>query len=152
MRADKSKYIYKINPSDYQEILKNKITENHKIDHRDTISQINNDNDSTEQFMNSKNKSKTTFIQFDIIEFYPSITKKIQLIVLTMQKKCWNNRWTMPNTLAWRKTILRNNESTWVKTDFNNFDVSMGRYDSAQILLYIDLQPCQAVKIGNAPV
>ena len=35
-----------------------------------------NSNDTIEWFRNIKNKSKTTFIQFDIIEFYPSITKK----------------------------------------------------------------------------
>ena len=43
MRADKSKNMYKINPSNYQEILRNKITDTYKIDHNDTISQINDD-------------------------------------------------------------------------------------------------------------
>ena len=42
MRADKSKNMYKINPSKYQEILRNKITDNYKIDYKDTICQINN--------------------------------------------------------------------------------------------------------------
>ena len=35
--------------------------------------------------------------------------------------------------LACRKTLLKNNESTWVKTGLDNFDVPMGGYDSAQI-------------------
>ena len=43
VRADKSKNIYKIKPSKYQEILKNKITDNYKIDYNDTIDQINKD-------------------------------------------------------------------------------------------------------------
>ena len=43
MGADESKNMYKINPSKYQEILRNKITDNYKIDYKDTISQINND-------------------------------------------------------------------------------------------------------------
>ena len=35
--------------------------------------------------------------------------------------------------LACRKTILKNNECTWVKTSLDNFDVPMDGYDSAQI-------------------
>ena len=43
MRADKSKNMYKIEPSKYQEILNNKITDNYKIDNDNTIDQINKD-------------------------------------------------------------------------------------------------------------
>ena len=35
-----------------------------------------NSNDTVEWFINIKNKSKATFIQFDIIDFNPSISKK----------------------------------------------------------------------------
>ena len=35
--------MYKIKPSKYQEILKNKITDNYKIDYKNTIDQINKD-------------------------------------------------------------------------------------------------------------
>ena len=43
MRSDKSKNIYKIKPSKYQEILKSKITNNYKIDYNNTIEQIDKD-------------------------------------------------------------------------------------------------------------
>ncbi len=43
VRSDKSKNIYKIEPSKYQEILKSKITNNYKIDHNNTIEQIDKD-------------------------------------------------------------------------------------------------------------
>ena len=43
MRADEFKNIYKINSSNYHKILKNKITDIYKVDHNDTISQINDD-------------------------------------------------------------------------------------------------------------
>ena len=43
VRANKSKNMYKIKPSKYQEILKNKITDNYKIDYNNTIDQINKD-------------------------------------------------------------------------------------------------------------
>ena len=35
--------------------------------------------------------------------------------------------------LACRKTVLKNNDSTWVKNGLDNFDVPMGGYDSSQI-------------------
>ena len=43
VRADKSKNMYKMKPSKYQEILKNKITDNYEIDYNNTIDQINKD-------------------------------------------------------------------------------------------------------------
>ena len=43
LRADKSKNMYKIKPSKYQGIRKNKITDNNKIDYNNTIDQINKD-------------------------------------------------------------------------------------------------------------
>ena len=39
----KSKNMYKIKPSKYHEILRNKITDNYKIEYNDTIDQINDD-------------------------------------------------------------------------------------------------------------
>ena len=35
--------------------------------------------------------------------------------------------------LACRKTVIKNNDPTWIKTGLDNFDVLMGGYDSAQI-------------------
>ena len=43
MKADKSRNIYKINPSNYRKVLKNKITDTYKIDYNDPISYINDD-------------------------------------------------------------------------------------------------------------
>ena len=38
-----------------------------------------------------------------------------------------------------RKTTLKNNESTWLKTGVDNFDVPIGGYDSAQKADLVDL-------------
>ena len=35
--------------------------------------------------------------------------------------------------LACRKTVIKNNDSSWVKKGLENFDVPMGGYDSSQI-------------------
>ena len=51
-----------------------------------------------EWFRNIKNKNKNTFIQFDIIDFYPYISRKILIDSINYEKKlCRNNRWTIPN-------------------------------------------------------
>ena len=41
--------------------------------------------------------------------------------------------------LACRKTVLKNNDSTWIKAGLDNFDVPLGAYDSAQIADLVDL-------------
>ena len=57
--------------------------------------------------------------------------------------------------LTCRKTIFKNNESTWVKTGLDNFDVPMGGYDSAQIanleglyVVYIISRVVDPIKLG----
>ena len=48
-----------------------------------------NSNDTIEWFKKIKNKNKATFTQFDIIDFYPSITKNtlIDSIIYARKKK-----------------------------------------------------------------
>ena len=42
-RSDKSNNIYQVSPHEYERILNDKITESYKLDHSDTITQINRD-------------------------------------------------------------------------------------------------------------
>ena len=74
-----------------------------------------------------KNKSKATFIQFDIIDFYPSITKNILIDSINYARKyidITNEQYEI--ILACRKIVIKNNESTWVKSGLDNFDVPVG--------------------------
>ena len=69
-----------------------------------------NSNDTFEWFRKIKNKSKAIFMQFDIIDYYPYITKK-----------------TLIDSINYaRKTVLKNNRPTWIKRGSDNFDVPMG--------------------------
>ena len=43
--------------------------------------------DTIDWFKNIKNKKRSTFIQFDIIEFYPSITRELYLKSLNHTRK-----------------------------------------------------------------
>ena len=100
----------------------NKFTEQNFIIKIQKITHINlwkNSNDTIEWF---RNKSKTTFIQFDMIEFYPSMTKIVIIDSSIYAKKyveITDEQYQI--ILACRKTILKNNESTWVKTVLDNF-------------------------------
>ena len=99
-----------------------------------------NSTDTTEWFRNIKNKSKATFIQFDMIDFYPSISKKVSIDSSNSAKnyvEITTERYQI--ILACRKTVLENNDSTWIKTSLDNFDVPMDGYDSAQIADFVGL-------------
>ena len=78
--------------------------------------------DTIEWFRNVKNKNKATFIQFDIIDFYPCISKEVLIdsinYIEIIDEQC-------QIILACRKTVLKNNGSTWIKTGFDNSDVPM---------------------------
>ena len=41
--------------------------------------------------------------------------------------------------LAWKESILSDNRRTWVKSLVENFDVSMGAYDLAQVADLIEI-------------
>ena len=80
-----------------------------------------------EWFRRIKNKSKVTFIQFDIIDFYPSITKNILIDSINYARKyihITNEQYEI--ILAFRKTVVKNDVSTWVKSGLDNFDIPMG--------------------------
>ena len=87
----------------------------------------------TDTIRNIKNKWKATFIQFDIINLYP-ISKEVVIDNINYAKnyvEITDEQYQI--ILASRKTVLKNNDSTRIKTGLDNFDVPMGGYDSAQI-------------------
>ena len=87
-------------------------------------------------------KSDKTFIKFDIVEFYPSISEELlerannyakSISAITEKQECiiWHSR----------KSLLFNEKSTWTKKDESLFDVTMGSFDGSDIyelvILYI---------------
>ena len=86
-----------------------------------------------EWFKNITNKQKHKFIVFDIKDFYPTITKDL----LTKCLKFAKEKVQMSNDdkkiiYHARKSLLFNEESTWMKKD-GLFDVTMGAYDGAEV-------------------
>ena len=83
--------------------------------------------DTIEWFRKIKIKGKVTFMQFDIMDFYPSITKNTLIDSINYARKYLEiTEEQYDIILACRKTVLKNNRSTWVKSGSDNFDVPMG--------------------------
>ena len=80
-------------------------------------------------------KDRTTFLKFDIVSFYPSISEKLLLDALSWAK----NLTTITDEeikiilLHCRKTFLFYQDETWVKRTNSDFDVAMGSLDSAKV-------------------
>ena len=69
VRSDKSNNIYQVSPHEYERILNAKITESYKLDHCDTITQINRDTAKFAQKVNmidrlGKLEEKSAYILF----------------------------------------------------------------------------------------
>ena len=86
-------------------------------------------------FNNIDDKQSSSFICFDIVDFYPSITEKLLREALdfaaTFQPISALDKEIIFHS---KKTLLINNGIPWSKKDDNNrmFDVTMGSYDGAE--------------------
>ena len=85
-------------------------------------------------FKGIKNKEKSSFTKFGIVDFYPSISKDLltnaincACIVTTIDKK------VIDTIVHSRKLLLFSNNEIWVKKDNPNFDVAMGSFDGAEV-------------------
>lgn len=80
-------------------------------------------------------------MQYDIINFYPSITKNLLVKALTWAKQHHEfSDIDIDIILNARKSFLFNEDSTWIKKNNNDlFDVTMGSFDGAEICELIGL-------------
>ena len=84
-------------------------------------------------FKNIEDKKSMTFIKFDIISFYPSITKELLKDAISWARKFVKISKKEENTiLEAKKTLLLKDGTTWVKKTGDFFDVAQGSYDGAE--------------------
>ena len=111
-----------------------------EIKHKTNSNQWKNSWEVIDWFKSLQNKHSLTFFKFDIVSFYPSI--KEELLDDTIE---WSKQYTtitdeqlavMKNA---RKSFLFFEDSTWIKKNNSNFDVSMGSYDGAEICELVGL-------------
>ena len=85
-------------------------------------------------FRNIKTKSSSSFIKFDIADFYPSISKDLLLKVTNFAKSITPIQDKLIETILHsRKTRLFNKNDVSVKKDNLDFDVTIGRSDGAEL-------------------
>ena len=74
------------------------------------------------------------FFQFDIEDFYPSITKTLLLKVLEWARGySYISEKAVDIIMQARKTFLFDGNNLWIKQGEDNFDVAMGSWDGAEI-------------------
>lgn len=86
-------------------------------------------------FNNTETSSKSTFITFDIINFYPSINEKLLLNAVEFADKFdLISPIEKEIILHTKKSLLFSNQEAWEKKGGENgaFDVTMGSYDGAE--------------------
>ena len=105
------------------------------------VNQWRNTQNVIDWFGNIEEKTRHSFISFDIIDFYPSISEK-----LLDQALSWaSNLASISNEdisiiKHARKSLLFSNGKPWKKSNNSNlFDVFMGSYDGAEICELVGL-------------
>ena len=79
-------------------------------------------------FKKIESKSSSSFIKFQIVDFYPSISKELfAKSIAPIQDKF------IETILHSRKALSFNKNDVWVKKDNPDFDVIMGSYVRAQV-------------------
>ena len=104
---------------------------------KSNLMQWNNSNDVLLWFDKVQNKSNKCFINFDIVDFYPSITKEHLVNALNFARDLSDFSDTDTSIILHAcKTILFSTDRTWQKKDASNselFDVPMGSFHGAEI-------------------
>ena len=105
------------------------------------VNQWRNTQNVIEWFGNIEQKSRHSFISFDIVDFYPSISENLLDQALSwassLAKISHENISIIKHA---RKSLLFNNGKPWIKNNNSNlFDVTMGSYDGAEICELVGL-------------
>ena len=98
------------------------------------------------------NKQNFTFIQFDICEFYPSITENLLKKSIEWAKTFVPISDDQKQIIFHvRQNFLFDKDQPWMKKD-KNFDVPMGAYDSAEICELVGLYLLHLLNSANLGV
>ena len=99
-----------------------------------------NTSDAISWFKNINNKKKSSLLNFDVENFYPSISVKRLIDAINFAKSSANiTERDLSIIMQSRITLLFQNSEPWVKKFGNeNFDVPMGCYNGAEICELVD--------------
>ena len=87
----------------------------------------------TKWFKEIKCKRSASFLKFDIVGFYPAITKSLFDRALKFASKhIFISKADLDTIFAARQSFLFHEDEPWEKVGAENFDVTMGAYDGAE--------------------
>ena len=91
-------------------------------------------------FENLKDKKLSTFVKFDVVSFYPSITMELLSRALAFARShVFISKEDMDIILHSRRSFLFHGKDVWVKKAQPDFDVPMGSFDGAEICELVGL-------------
>ena len=97
------------------------------------FNQWKNSDSVIEWFKPLNDKKKGKFIVFDIVEFYPSITKDLFLKAVNWAASIVPiSKQDKDVIFSSKKSLLFHRGQAWQKRGDSNFDVTMGSYDGAE--------------------
>ena len=99
------------------------------------VNQWKNTLDTISWFKNINSKKQSSFVNFEVERFYPSISEKLLIDGINFAKSSINiTEQDLSIIMQSRKTLLfQNSESCVKKTGNKDFDVPMNCYDGAKI-------------------
>jgi hypothetical protein len=105
------------------------------------VNQWKNSQSVIEWFKNIPDKRHHTFVSFDVVEFYPSITEDLLDKAILWAKSFVDIPDEHVSIIKHaRKSLLFNANKPWVKRNNNTmFDVAMGSFDGAEVCELIGL-------------
>ena len=114
---------------------------NNDIRAQTNSNQWRNTDDTIAWFKAINNKDRHTFLNFDIAEFYPSISEQLLDEAITWAKQYSQiTGYEIKIIKHARQSLLFNNNQTWTKTNATDaFDVTMGSYDGAEVCELVGL-------------
>ena len=122
---------------------------NSRLRHSLQVNQWKNTSQVTEWFSNIDDKKSCKFVQFDIKEFYPSITKEILNKAIEFATKHTSISVKEIRTIQHcRKSLLFFNDEAWKKKQNHEcFDVTMGSFDGAEICELVGIYILQELSL-----
>ena len=105
------------------------------------VNQWKNSSSVINWFNDLENKDQCTFTQFDIVDFYPSITEELLQKSINHAKLYTHiSDDDIEIIMHARKSLLFDNDISWTKKNSENtFDVTMGSFDGAEICELVGL-------------
>ena len=109
------------------------------VESYDHINQWKNTDAVIKWFNSISNKSTRSFVCFDIIDFYPSISEELLSKALTFASQydeITENEKAI--IIKAKQSLLQNRSTTWRKKTSNSFfDVTMGSFDVAETCMRV---------------